>query len=145
MMFRINYIDGQDNKYTSFFTDADNAIKAIENLYLKRGKINHQVVNIISPSQGLIFSNKGDCQFDRVVISPTEALKLYGDGPEPVLPPEHQISGSVSGEEFAKEFRTRLEHYEKIHGVSLASQDIKQIFNATCQYFQRVSEQHSMR
>lgn len=55
MKFKVNYIDGQDNVFKSFYTEAVHARACLDELYLKRGNFDHKVISILCPEEGLFY------------------------------------------------------------------------------------------
>ena len=112
MKFKVNYIDGQDNVFKSFYTEAVHARACLDELYLKRGNFDHKVISILCPEEGLLYEFGDNQAVNRAVLEPAEALKLYGNGPKITLP--EPVPSEITGEMFAKELSVRLNSFFEI-------------------------------
>lgn len=135
MKFKVNYIDGQDNVFKSFYTEAVHARACLDELYLKRGNFGHKVISILCPEEGLLYEFGNNQAVNRAVLEPAEALKLYGNGPKITLP--EPVPSEITGELFAKELYARLKNYASNHGTNSTLEDVFQILYATKQYFRK--------
>lgn len=137
MKFKVNYIDGQDNVFKSFYTEAVHARACLDELYLKRGNFDHKVISILCPEEGLLYEFGDNQAVNRAVLEPAEALKLYGNGPKITLP--EPVPSEITGEMFAKELSARLKNYASNHVIMAQTVRLKMFFRY-CMQQSNISE-----